>query len=424
MSLFVAIGLALLGLTLCVSTLTYAMRAYSRSRLSERLSEAQRQRWLNWLDEHEGELQALTSLLRVALSLALLIVVWLGYSGTYGPRTQWATGLIAGAVTILLLAVFAVGIPHALAVHAGEATLAGGLPVLAVLRVLLWPFGRLFRALEFIVRRLLGKGEVTKEEATERVEQEILDAVSEGEAAGAVDEDQKEMIESVFELNQTVVSTIMTPRTDIDALPVTATFDDIRNLIVTRGHSRIPAYEGSIDHIVGVVYAKDLLRLKPGEPFDARKVMRIVPYVPETKTLDELLDEFRAKKVQMAIVLDEYGGTAGLVTIEDILEELVGEIHDEYDRPPPPPINRLDDSTLEVDGRVHISEINEELGIELPEEEDYDTIAGFVFATLGKIPATGEEFQHGDVRFRIIGAEPRRISRVRIQVVRQEAEAK
>ena len=420
--MFLAIGLALLGLTLYISALTYTMRAYSRSRLSERLSDADREPWLDWLDRHEGELQTLTSLLRLVLSLGVLLTVWAAYDANSRRPMDLVTGAIATVVSVALLAVFAVGVPHALAVHAGEGILCHGLRVLAVIRVALWPLGRLFEAVEFVVRRLLGKADVTAEQQTERHEQEIMDAVSEGEAHGAVDEDQKEMIESVFELSETPVSTIMTPRTDIDALPATSVYDDIRKLIVTRGHSRIPVFDGSIDHIVGVVYAKDLLRLDPAAPFDVRKVMRVVPYVPEAKTLDELLDEFRATKVQMAIVLDEYGGTAGLVTIEDILEELVGEIHDEYDRPPPPPINRLDADTLEVDGRVRISEINEELGIELPDEADYDTIAGFVFATLGRIPAAGEEFQHDHVRFRVTAAEPRKIRRLRVHVEREKAE--
>jgi len=215
----------------------------------------------------------------------------------------------------------------------------------------------------------------------------------------------------------------MTPRTDINAVPADAAYDEVRTAIIEKGHSRIPVFEGTIDHIIGVLYAKDLLRLDRPDGFDVRRMMRKAPYVPETKTLDELLEEFRSTKVQIAIVLDEYGGTAGLVTIEDILEEIVGEIDDEYDQRPPPAMNRLDPDTVEVDARVHVSEINEELEIELPEEEDYETIGGFVFATLGKIPATGEEFEHHNVRFRVVAAEPRRINRLRIHVQREKAES-
>ena len=422
-ALIVVVGLVLLGLTLYVTALAYIVRTYSRSRLSERIPEPQRERWLTWLDEHEWELQTLTGLLRLALNLAVLGVVWVGVGGELErPATAWLA-LQVGAITLVLLAIFSIAIPHAVAVHAGEAVLARSLGLLWLLRLGFWLFGRFFSGIEFVVRRLLGKADHDEREDTERVEQEILDAVSEGEAHGAVDEDQKEMIESVFELDETAVSAIMTPRTDINAVPADASFDDVRRVILEKGHSRIPVYEDTIDHIIGVVYAKDLLRLNPGDPFDLRQIMRTAPCVPETKTLAELLAEFRATKVQIAIVLDEYGGTAGLATIEDILEELVGEIDDEYDQRPPPAMNRIDERTLEVDARVHISEINEELEIELPEEEDYETIGGFVFATLGKIPIAGEEFRHGHIRVQVVDAEPRRIKRLRIEVLPEKAEA-
>jgi putative hemolysin len=420
--LTVIVGVVLLGCTLYVSTLACALPEHSRARLSELLPEAKREHWLAWLERREWEIQTLVSLLRLALSLAVLLVAWFWYTRAHGWAPDMATAIVAGLVTFVLLALFAIAIPHALAVHSGEAVLARSLGLLRVLRTICWPFGRFFAAVEFVVRRLLGKAEVTQEAETERVEQEILDAVSEGEATGAVDEEQKEMIESVFELDETPVSAIMTPRTDIHAVPADATYATVREATIRSGHSRIPVYEGSIDHIIGVVYAKDLLRLAPAEPFEARTIMRSAPYVPETKTLDELLHEFRATKVQIAIVLDEYGGTAGLATLEDILEELVGEIADEYDQKPPPAMNRLAGDTLEVDARVHISDINAELGLELSEEEDYETIGGFVFATLGKIPTAGEEFVHNNLRVKILDSEPRRIKRLQLQVLHKPAQ--
>jgi len=421
--LTIVVGLVLLGLSLYISTLVYAVRTYSRSRLSDRLRNGERQRWLDWLDQHEWELQTLTGLLRLLVNFVVLICVWAFFRSSLAwPADPWPE-IQAGIATLLLLAIFAIAIPHALSVHAGEAVLAISLGPLAWIRWLLWPLGRLFAMVEFVVRRLLGKAEVSKEEETERVEQEILDAVSEGKAHGAVDDEQKDMIESVFELDETAVNAIMTPRTDIDGVPAGASYDQVREAILNSGHSRLPVYEDSVDRIVGVVYAKDLLRLDPNQPFELREIMRVAPYVPETKTLNELLREFRANKVQIAIVLDEYGGTAGLVTIEDILEELVGEIDDEYDQKPPPAMNRLDADTLEVDARVHIDEINEELEIELPEEEDYETIGGFVFATLGKIPAAGEEFRHENIRVEVVDAETRKIKRLRLHVLRHEAKS-
>jgi CBS domain containing-hemolysin-like protein len=413
------VGLLLLGLTLYMSTLAYALRDYSRSRLSERLNRNGSRRWLDWLEEHESQLQGLTGFVRVAAITGVVICVYAWYLQD-NPASQ-GTGflLIPPLIALVLLLPLAVGIPHALALHVADSVVSASLHVLIGLRTVLWPIAWSLGGLEFITRRLLGKAEPTEDDENERLEQEILEVVQEGEAAGAVDEDQVEIIESVFRLDDTAVSEIMTPRTDLDAVQAEATFDVVRNVILSGGHSRIPVYEETVDHIIGVLYAKDLLRLNAGDKFDARQVMRVAPYVPETKSIADLLDDFRETKVQVAIVLDEYGGTAGLVTIEDILEELVGEIDDEYDQQPAPAIDQVDPDTLEVDGRVHVDEINEALDINLPEEEDYDTIGGFVFSTLGKIPTAGEEFNHDNVHFAVLAAEPRKITRLRIHVARE-----
>lgn len=416
------LGLALVGLTLFASILSYALRTYSRAKLADYLSEEQERKWMERLDRYETELQVVASTLRLSGILGLAVYVVYMYRPEGVARDSLLDAAAEPLITFGLLLVFALGIPNAIALHAGEAVLARSLGLLWVLRFVLWPLERGLMALDFIVRRLLGKSDRGPDDSSERAEQEILEAVEEGELHGAVDEDQKEMIESIFELHETTVSEIMTPRTDIIAIPSDATFEQARETIVQAGHSRIPVYEGTLDHIIGVLYAKDLLRLKPGDPFDVREIMRHAPFVPESKTLDALLNEFRATKVQIAIVLDEYGGTSGLATIEDILEELVGEIDDEYDQKAPPAIIRVDEDTLEVDARVHVYEVNEELDISLPEDGDYETIGGFVFATMGKIPAKGEEFTHENVHFQVVDAEPRRINRLRIRVQRQAQE--
>lgn len=418
--MFLAFGLALILLTLYASILSYGLRVYSRTKLSEHLPEERQRVWLDRLDRYDAEFQVLTSFFRLSFIIAVVVWVYFGYHRESSPQLPWPGSLLPPLLTFLGLLIFAVGIPNAIATHAGEAWLARSLGLLWVLRHVFYPVERSLMALDFIVKRLVGKPDRDPEAQSERVEQEILEAVTEGELHGAVDEGQKAMIESILALHQTAVSEIMTPRTDIVAIPVTATYEESRLTIVEAGHSRIPVFEQSIDHIIGVLYAKDLLRLDPGDDFNLRSVMRAAPYVPETKTIDELLDEFRQTKVQIAIVLDEYGGTAGLATIEDILEELVGEIDDEYDQQQAPPMNRVDDRTLEVDARVHVSEINAELGIELPEDADYDTIGGFVFATLGKIPTHGEEFEFENLHFQIVDAEPRKINRVRIRLSNEE----
>lgn len=416
--MFVVAGVVLLGLLLYFSTLSYALPEHSRSRLGEYLRNGERDTWLKWIDQNDLALKNALGFLRLLAAGGVVIAAWLA-TPMSATNVNWPGLVFAVLLTTLLMTAFGVSLPLALAVHAGEPILARSLNALAFLHALCWPAGRVLAFFELTIRRLAGKTAGVAQDASERAEQEILDAVSEGEAHGAVDEEQKEMIESIIQLKETPVSAIMTPRTDINAVPAECTYADVRQVILEHGHSRIPVYEETIDHIVGVLYAKDLLKLEPDGVFDARQVMRTVPYVPETKSLDELLEEFRSTKVQIAIVCDEYGGTAGLATIEDILEELVGEIDDEYDQAPPPSLNRVDEDTLEVDARVHVSEINAELDIELPEQDDYETIGGFVFATLGKIPASGEHFTHGNIQVHVVSAEPRKIHRLRIHVQRQ-----
>ena len=249
---------------------------------------------------------------------------------------------------------------------------------------------------------------------SDELEQEILHVVTEGELHGAVDEQEKEMIESVIEMADTRVDNIMTPRTQIAALPIESELDRVLDLVRTRGHSRIPVYENTIDTILGVLYVKDLLHRKPGEAFNLSAVMRKARFIPETKSVRELLREFQERKVHIAIVLDEYGGTAGLVTIEDILEELVGEITDEHDATVPQDLERIDDRTVEVNARMKIPDLNYQLGLSLPEDQDYETIGGFVFSTLGKIPTVGERCEYDGVAIQVLGAEPRRVTRVRL----------
>lgn len=417
-ALSVMLGALLACLTVYTSILSYGLREYSRSRLSQCLGEARQGRWLEFLDRYESELAVISSFTRLLVILATMTWGYALFLADEQPPFARLPFLQATILNLALLVVCGIGIPHAIAVYAGEAVLARSMGVLYVMRVAFYPVGRLLLFIDFIVRRLLGRPESSVEEETERLEREILDAVSDGELHGAVDEAQKEIIKGVFELHETTVSEVMTPRTDIAAIGVDASYEDVRKTLLEEGHSRVPVYENSLDHIVGVLYAKDMLRLHGPEGFNIRELMRAVPFVPESKTCDELLREFRQQRVHIAIVLDEYGGTAGLVTIEDILEELVGEIDDEYDESAPPAIMRIDDDTLEVDGRVHIHEVNEELDLGLPEDADYETIAGFVFTTLGRIPTTGEQFTHESLQVTVTAAEPRKISRVRLHVLR------
>ena len=226
----------------------------------------------------------------------------------------------------------------------------------------------------------------------------------------------------MLELSDRTVDEIMTPRTDIVAVEVKSDWQTVLNIITGAGHSRVPVYENNIDNIVGLIYAKDLLTGfgKNQADFTLRNETRGAYFVPETKTLRVLLHEFQNQKLHIAVVLDEYGGTAGIVTLEDILEELVGEITDEFEKSPPEPIRKIDQNTIEADARTYIDDLNDQFEVNLPEDEDYETIGGFVFSHLGYIPKTGENFDYENLKFTITSAETRRIKQIKIQKITEQ----
>jgi CBS domain containing-hemolysin-like protein len=400
-----------------------AIRHFSRVRLSECLEKRGKAGLLGRLLDCQNDLLFVTALVRIGAILGLVLVVAyvFGVGTTTGSEvtaSYWAIFI----VSLILITVFGVAIPNAWARYNGDMFLSFSLPVLFGVRLILYPLLAFYHLVDGLVRRLAGvPANNGQETEADQIEKEILDVVSEGEAAGAVHEEDADMIESVMEFRDKDVGEIMTPRTEVNALPATVGLGDAKEFIEREGHSRIPIYGENIDEIKGVLYAKDLLSVGEAD-FDLQKIMRKVPFVPETKRIPDLLHELREQKVHLAIVLDEYGGTAGLVTIEDILEEIVGEIADEYEAPEPEPIRKIDSHTLEVDARVHIDELNDALNVQLPEDEDYDTIGGFVFSTLGKIPLTGEELSYNNIRIFVLDAEERKINRLRVEVRAEEGE--
>lgn len=411
-------GLLLLVSITLFSTAVTSLQMMSRFRLAERFEEKIGTDRINRLVAAREEMVFSFSFMRLASIVALILLVD-HVSGIQAHAPSMVAGYVAVyIISLSLAATVGVALPNAWARYGGDAFLAHSMPVLFALRRVLYPLVALQHACDTFVRRIAGIPDTdVRQEEAEQIEKDILGAVTEGELAGAVHEDEADMIESVLELRDTSVGEVMTPRTEIIAMSSAATVSEAKELIRDSGHSRIPVYVENIDDIQGVLYAKDMLDVDSHATFEPLKLMRKVPFVPEAKRISDLLAELRQQKVHLAIVLDEYGGTAGLVTIEDILEEIVGEITDEYEEPEPDPIHRVADNALEVDGRVHIDEINEELGVELPEGDDYDTIGGFVFTSMGKIPATGEEMWHGNVRLKVIDAEERRINRLRVEVV-------
>ncbi|MEN6495435.1 MAG: hemolysin family protein [Thermoguttaceae bacterium] len=373
------------------------------------------------LRRHEKASLAAESLQVVTTAVAI------GAGGVWVWLIQYADGqagwfpLVANAAggALVLLAV-EIWIPRAIARLWAEPLLFHSWPLWQTLSVLLAPLVLGARFVDTLFHRLVGRPQEVLDE--DSFEEEIRTLVTEGHREGLLEEDAREMIEGVIELSDVDVSAIMTPRTDMVCIPISLSWQEVLEAIIHAGHTRIPVYQRTRDDIVGVLHAKDLLPELVHEPGQAPSkpwtaLLREPYFVPETKPVDVLLQEFQRTRNHMAVVLDEYGGVAGLVTLEDALEEIVGEIADEYDKVLADGIKELDEHTAEALGRVHIDEINERLGVELPEDDDYDTIAGFVFSELGHVPAPGEEIVWQNVRVIVVEATRRRIERVRIEVL-------
>jgi putative hemolysin len=246
-------------------------------------------------------------------------------------------------------------------------------------------------------------------------EEEIKHLVREGRLQGVLDQTEMELIHSVFEFTDTPVRKVMVPRPKIFALDVTTPPAQVGALIVESGFSRIPVYQDSIDNVVGLVYVKDALRLlEKRQPVVVRKILHPVHLVPETKRVGELLKELQKRRSHMAIVVDEHGSVSGLVTLEDLIEEIVGEIQDEYDWEERP-VERLRDGSMVVEGTLPAAELRETYQIPLPESEEFQTVAGFMLEQLGSMPKGGEVVTTGDWRFTVVDVERNRISKVKIE---------
>lgn len=420
--LFLGLSVATL-LSLFFSTLTYSLRDYSRPKLIDYLHRHGKADWTERTIDLTGDLIFTTAIGRMIANLCILIFVldilveldWRPW-----PRYGMAL-LITGAISLFS----SVAIPHSLARHAAPAIIGFFVPFLHAWRAILLPATRLMHLIDELVARgthatTTVDPETTKEEDIDR---EILSVVEEGEKEGVVDAQERDMIESVIEFRDRHVGEIMTPRTEIVALEVTATLDQIKDLLEETGRSRLPVYEGTLDHIVGVLYARDLLKHvgSPPEQFNFRSALRPPLYVPKTKPLRDLLNDFRLQKIHIAIVNDEYGGTAGLLTIEDVLEELVGEISDEHEGHEPAMLHRLSDTVAEADARVRLEEFNRIMGMNLPEDAGFDTLGGYLSTTMGRIPQKGQVFTANGAKFTVLDAEPQRVNRVKIEMLPQPA---
>lgn len=250
-----------------------------------------------------------------------------------------------------------------------------------------------------------------------QAEEEIRTIVESAQEAGEIEETEKELLTSVFEFTDTVAREVMTPRVDVDAMPVKSDPTELVRVMKESGHSRIPLYEETDDQIVGIIHAKDLLMsLADGKPpVNVRSLMRPALFVPEGKNLHELLREMRQSRSQMAVVQDEFGGTAGILTIEDIVEELVGDIVDEYDEEEPEVVQDRAGEFV-VDGKTHVDDVNDQVGSSF-ESDEFDTIGGYVFGLFGRQPKVGEAIDDAGYRFTVEDTDGRRILKLRVEPV-------
>ncbi len=335
---------------------------------------------------------------------------------------QWIGIIAASALVVIILVVW---IPATFAKLWAAPITYYGWPVWRFLTVCLYPLELAAGFLDAIFVRLSGiRPDATDEE---QFSEEIMTIVTEGHRDGLLEDDAREMIEGVIELSDVVVSEIMTPRTDMCTMPKSLSWEEMLSFVIKAPHSRIPVYDANRDDIVGVIISKDLLAelAKPSPEYRApwTTLLREPRFVPETKPVSSLLQEFQQYHVHMVIVLDEYGGVSGIVTLEDILEEIVGEIVDEYDPDTVDGISELGNDAYHVLGKVHIDELNDRLGIGFPEDDNYDTIAGFLLDRMGRVPVQGEACDYDGIRITIVAATRRRIEMVRIEPLPDESDA-
>ena len=331
-------------------------------------------------------------------------------AGVPSGQRLWLALLVSLLLSVLLLLLAEVT-PKTLAIrYAERVALAAAGPVdrmATFLNPVLW-------AVTILSRALTG-GRAAK--APYLTEEELMTLLHVSEEQGVIEEQEHDMIHGIIEIGDKSVREVMVPRTDMVAVEYSSSLQDIVRVFKQHRHTRLPVYKGDLDHIVGLIHAKDLLlfyTLASAPEFDIDKILRPILFTPETKKVDELLHEMRSKKVHMMIVVDEYGGTAGLVSLEDLLEEIVGEIRDEYDQAEEEQFKVVSPTEVLVDARYSMDELNSRLGLGINESGEYDSVGGYVVASLGTIPAPGATFQGGRARWKVEQVRGNRVELVRL----------
>ncbi|MBQ8781824.1 MAG: HlyC/CorC family transporter [Oscillospiraceae bacterium] len=430
---FIILALVLIKAFFTVSETALAEVPDSRVKTFEKGSMTERR--LFKLLESPSRLMTVFAVNRITSAMLMMYVALFCYAEPltrvilklFGAESEeaWRTlGFIAAAFVIMLIAVFVLtvfceGVPKHLALNgdAEKLALMSAFPV-SILVVLLKPFTFISDGAIRLIVKLTGSKDGFKGDAV--TEEEILMMVDAGNETGVIEESQREMINNVFEFNDLTASDVMTHRTDIVGVESKALISEVVNAAISSGFSRIPVYKGSMDHITGIICVKDMLCMVGSEAAATASIkdfVREVIYVPETVPCVELFRQLSEKRMQMAVVADEYGGTAGIVTMEDVVESIVGNIRDEYDNETEAMI-RISDDTFTIDGTAAPEDILEQLGITLPEDNDFDTMSGFIVSLLGRIPEENENpvVKYGNVVFTVLITEDMCITKLKATV--------
>jgi magnesium and cobalt exporter, CNNM family len=323
-------------------------------------------------------------------------------------------GVLVAAVVTIIIIIFGEVTPKVLAIHKSEKIASFVIRPLVLFAKVLHPLSRLLILLASIFLRPFGLKPGSSIPMV--TEEEIHALIQMGADEGVLEDQEHQMIHGVISLGETQVREVMIPRTEMECIDSSNSMERIIDQIVQTGYSRMPVYKGSVDTIVGVVYTKDIISvLQNRELIVLQDILRTPYYVPETKKVDELLHEFQRGKLHLAVVVDEYGGTSGLVTLEDLIEEIVGEIRDEYDVEEKN-IEKTGEKTWLVDAQTDIKEINDMLEIELPDMKDLNTIGGFVIHLLGHLPKTGEQVVHQNIHFTVMAASSHKVDKIQIRL--------
>ncbi len=342
-----------------------------------------------------------------APQLAEIMQPWLG-------ETSYPVAFVLVVfLAAMLMLIFAELVPETIAVQYSERLALWLAPPLAVVSIVAMPVVHLMVWVSNVISRLFGAE--PRGDMPFVTEEEIKTLVDAGEEEGVIQEEEKEMIYSIFELGDTLAREVMVPRIDVVALDVRTPMLEALDTIMAAGHSRIPVYEETIDNVQGLLYAKDLLPyLRQGRSdVPLKSILRQAYFIPETKKASDLLPDLQQRRVHMAVVVDEYGGVAGLVTIEDLLEEIVGEIQDEYDTEEPY-VEFVSDNEYLFDARVDLDDLNRLMDASLP-TDDSDTLGGFIYTELGKVPTVGDQVVFEDMDFTVESVAGRRIKKVRVE---------